>query len=171
MMKAMMTVSQLIILTVSWQTISSNCRHSFFTNEDALKWHDPYAQPGWTWEVTATEIKEAYTINRHEHTILILMWIKRIHKTHYTGCNKSRVPIRNLEVFAPHRNDLVGEWCFRSMAEWRHDCSRMNGCESHSLPHLCFVVVSIKAWSDSHSCHYSLPRMNPVQGSFSRWPH
>jgi hypothetical protein len=59
-MMEVVTISRLTILTVSRLTILSDCHCSFFTNEDAVKGHHPYAQLGLTWGVTTTEIKEAY---------------------------------------------------------------------------------------------------------------
>ena len=47
--------------------MSSNCRRFLFTNTDAMKRHDPYAQLGLTWGATTTEIKEAYHKKAREY--------------------------------------------------------------------------------------------------------
>ena len=62
-----MTMIKAASVVVSRRTMSSNCRRFLFTNTDAMKRHDPYAQLGLTWGATTTEIKEAYHKKAREY--------------------------------------------------------------------------------------------------------
>lgn len=98
--------------------MSSNCRRFLFTNADAMKRHDPYAQLGLTWGATTTEIKEAYHKKAREY---------------HPDMNRENNPQEAMRKFQQvqsayqklmgegshntNRDDVLEEWSFRV---WRN---------------------------------------------------
>jgi hypothetical protein len=101
--------------TVSRLKMPSNCRRSLFTNADAVKRHDPYAQLGLTWGATNTEIKEAYHEKAREYH-------PDVNRENPQDAVRKSQQVQSayqklIKGLAPHRDDLLEEWSFRV---WRN---------------------------------------------------
>ena len=93
-----------------------NCRRSLFTNMDAMKRHDPYAQLGLTWGATTTEIKEAFLKKAREYHPDVNRENPQDAVRKFQQVQSAYQKLMDVKG-APHRDDLAEEWSF---AVWRN---------------------------------------------------